>query len=78
MPQVAHLFATLSLTRQTLILFVDKGLITREEAAAVFMRSADEVRSATKAEASPEFGETIAKSIETHVVWFLRYRFGGP
>jgi hypothetical protein len=74
MPEVAHLFATLSLTRQTLILLVDKGQVTREEAAAVFMRSADDVRSATKGERSPEFGESIARSIEAHVRWFLAYR----
>jgi hypothetical protein len=77
MPQVAQLFATLSLTRQTLILLVEKRQITPEEAAEVFMRSAAEVRTATKDELSPQHGEAIAQCMAVHAGWFLSYRQKG-
>lgn len=65
----ANSFATLN----CLYLLMDKGLISKQEAAKVFTDAARQVREGTEDGTAPAFGEKAATVMETMAGWCLGY-----
>lgn len=62
------------LVLNTLYLLIDKGLITKEDAAAVCIKTATKVREGSEDGAAPQFGEQAARRFETMAAWCLGIR----
>ncbi|MBX4989568.1 hypothetical protein [Rhizobium lentis] len=66
----ANAFATLN----ALYLLIDKGLISKEDAARVMTQTATQVRDASEDGTNPQVGEELARKLEAMASWCLGYR----
>ena len=60
-------------TMNVLYLLIEKGLITQEEAAGVFTKTANQVRDGSEDGPNPGSGESIARGLEKMAGWCLGY-----
>ncbi len=63
----ANAFATFHLCQ----VLIEKGILTKPEAASTMTRAAESLRQMSEDGASAQFGETIAQKIENLAEWLL-------
>ncbi|EJC82662.1 hypothetical protein Rleg4DRAFT_4381 [Rhizobium leguminosarum bv. trifolii WSM2297] len=68
----ANSFAAMNI----LYLLLDKGLISREDAAGVLTKTATQVREGSEDGAEPQVGEQVARKYEAMAAWCLGYSPG--
>jgi hypothetical protein len=57
-------------------LLIEKKVITQHEGAALFTKTANQVRDGSEDGAAPQYGEAVAQSFEKLAAWTLGHRTG--